>query len=86
MSAGNGPDLMASWSATMRHADSAGNFFWRAVEQFRPGLLPIHDAGLFFAGLGRLVSGGDDAAGRAALLAVLGRAYRRFRLFTPTIC
>jgi len=57
MSAGNGPELMASWSATMRHADSAGEFFWRAVEQVRPGLLPTHDAGLFFAGLGWLVSG-----------------------------
>ncbi|GAB2940654.1 hypothetical protein GCM10027280_31460 [Micromonospora polyrhachis] len=83
MSAGNGPELVASWSATMRHAEVAGEFFWRAVDESRPGLLPLPDAALFFAGLGRLVSGGDDAAGRAALLAVLGRAYRRMRLFTP---
>ncbi|MGW0435018.1 FAD-binding oxidoreductase, partial [Micromonospora sp. NPDC003197] len=83
MRVGNGTELMASWAATMRHVDQAVEHFWYLVEDSRPGLLPAGDAVLFLTGLGRLVSGGDDAAGRAALLAVLGRAYRRFCLFTP---
>jgi NAD(P)H-flavin reductase len=44
------------------------------------GLPPERDVELFFAGFGRLASGGDDPAGRAALLTVLARAHRRYGL------
>ncbi|GAA4565663.1 FAD-binding oxidoreductase [Micromonospora coerulea] len=79
--------LAASWTATMRHARQAANHFWCLVEDRCPGLLPEPEAAVFLAALGRLASGGDDAAGRAALLAVLGRAHRRYRLLRhqPTI-
>ncbi|SCL16212.1 NAD(P)H-flavin reductase [Micromonospora nigra] len=72
--------LGASWSVTMRYARQAADHFWCTVEDRCPGLLPERTAGVFLAALGRLASGGDDPAGRAALLAVLGRAYRRYRL------
>ncbi|MFG3420581.1 FAD-binding oxidoreductase [Micromonospora sp. NPDC048063] len=72
--------LAASWSATMPYARQAADDFWCAVEDRCPGLLPEREAGVFLAALGRLASGGDDAAGRAALLTVLGRAHRRYRL------
>ncbi|GGL96813.1 FAD-binding oxidoreductase [Micromonospora yangpuensis] len=72
--------LAASWSATLRHAHLAAEHFWGAVEQRCPGRLPQQEAAVFLAALGRLASGGDDPAGRAALLAVLGSAYRRYRL------
>ncbi|GIJ25372.1 oxidoreductase [Micromonospora qiuiae] len=72
--------LAASWTLTMRYARQAAGQFWCAVEERCPGLLPERTAGLFLAALGRLASGGDDPAGRSALLAVLGRAYRRHRL------
>ncbi|MEU8184768.1 FAD-binding oxidoreductase [Micromonospora sp. NPDC049047] len=58
--------------------------FWCTVEDRRPGLLPHRDAPLFFTALGRLLVGGDDSAGRAALLLVLGRAYRHFDLLPHT--
>ncbi|WP_233513734.1 oxidoreductase [Micromonospora craterilacus] len=72
--------LASSWTLTMRYARQAANHFWYAVEDRSPGLLPERMAGVFLAALGRLASGGDDPAGRAALLAVLGRAYRQHRL------
>ncbi|MFG2100530.1 FAD-binding oxidoreductase [Micromonospora echinaurantiaca] len=72
--------LAASWSATMRYARAAADHFWCAVEDRCPGLLPEREVAVFLATLGRLAVGGDDPAGRAALLAVLGRAYRRYRL------
>ncbi|MDG4836948.1 FAD-binding oxidoreductase [Micromonospora sp. WMMD967] len=61
--------------------DRAAGDFWCTLEDRRPGLLPRRDALLFFTALGRLVVGGDDPANRAALLTVLGRAYRHFGLF-----
>ncbi|WFF06322.1 FAD-binding oxidoreductase [Micromonospora sp. WMMD1076] len=72
--------LAASWSATMRYAREAADHFWCAVEDRCPGTLPEREAAVFLAAFGRLVSGGDDPAGRAALLTVLGRACRRYRL------
>ncbi|MEU3456450.1 oxidoreductase [Micromonospora sp. NPDC006766] len=72
--------LAASWSATLRYAHQAADHFWCTIEDRHRGLLPERTAGVFLAALGRLASGGDDPAGRAALLAVLGRAYRRYRL------
>ncbi|MEH0927578.1 FAD-binding oxidoreductase [Micromonospora sp. CPCC 205558] len=58
----------------------AAGDFWCTVEDRRSGLLPHRDAPLFFTALGRLLVGGDDPANRAALLRVLGRAYRHFDL------
>ncbi|SCL69077.1 NAD(P)H-flavin reductase [Micromonospora citrea] len=72
--------LAASWSTTMRYVRQAADDFWCAVEERCPGLLPEREAGVFLAALGRVASGGDDPAGRAALLAVLGRAHRRYGL------
>ncbi|MGC4805732.1 FAD-binding oxidoreductase [Micromonospora sp. DT233] len=72
--------LAASWSTTMRYARAAANHFWCTLEDRCPGLLPEREAAVFLAALGRLTCGGDDPAGRAALLAVLGPAYRRYRL------
>ncbi|MEH0980896.1 FAD-binding oxidoreductase [Micromonospora sp. CPCC 205556] len=54
--------------------------FWAAVEVRCPGLLPGREAPLVHAALARLMTRGDDRAGRLALLAVLGRAYRRYGL------
>ncbi|MFE9658340.1 FAD-binding oxidoreductase [Micromonospora sp. NPDC006431] len=54
--------------------------FWEAVENRCPGLLPEREAPLLHAALHQLVSGPDDRPNRLALLAVLGRAYRRFGL------
>ncbi|MDG4801925.1 FAD-binding oxidoreductase [Micromonospora sp. WMMD980] len=54
--------------------------FWAAVQDRCPGLLPERDAPLLHAGLLRLLDGGDDRAGRLALLRVLGSAYRSFGL------
>ncbi|WFE44754.1 FAD-binding oxidoreductase [Verrucosispora sp. WMMD1129] len=45
-----------------------------------PGLLPERATALVVAALARLVGGGGDRAGRLALLAVLGRVHRRYRL------
>ncbi|TDB80283.1 oxidoreductase [Micromonospora sp. KC721] len=64
----------------MRYARQAADHFWCTVEDHHRGLLPERTADVFLAALGRLASGGDDPAGRAAALAVLGRAYRRHRL------
>ncbi|MGW4498600.1 FAD-binding oxidoreductase [Micromonospora sp. NPDC004336] len=73
--------VVAAWEAAVdRGFDEAADDFWCTLEDGRPGLLPERDAPLLFAALGRLTSGGDDPAGRAALLAVLGRAYRRHGL------
>ncbi|MFI7209990.1 FAD-binding oxidoreductase [Micromonospora maritima] len=54
--------------------------FWATVQDRCPGLLPERDAPLLHAGLLRLLEGGDDRAGRVALLRVLGSAYRGFGL------
>ncbi|QLQ40312.2 oxidoreductase [Micromonospora robiginosa] len=54
--------------------------FWAAVEDRCPGLLPERDAPLLHASLSRLLEGGDDRAGRLALLRALGCAYRSFGL------
>ncbi|WP_043967220.1 oxidoreductase [Micromonospora haikouensis] len=72
--------LAASWSTLLRYARAAADDFWCAVEERCPGRLPAKEAAVFLAALGRLAAGGDDPAGRAALLAVLGHAYRRHRL------
>ncbi|GIJ30124.1 hypothetical protein Vqi01_52860 [Micromonospora qiuiae] len=50
------------------------------IEQRCPGLLPQRALPLVVAALARLVGGGTDRAGRLALLAVLGRVHRRYRL------
>lgn len=74
-------NLTAAWEAAVdKGVDRGADDFWCTLEDGRPGLLPERDAPLLFAALGRLTSGGDDPAGRAALLAVLGRAYRRHGL------
>ncbi|SCE67747.1 FAD-binding oxidoreductase [Micromonospora chokoriensis] len=71
------PTLTAAWASVDYLA--AGDF-WCTLEDRRPGLLPRRDALLFFTALGRLAVGGDDPANQAALLTVLGRAYRHFDL------
>ncbi|MBQ1011058.1 oxidoreductase [Micromonospora sp. M51] len=71
------PSLVAAWESVDVRAAAD---FWCALEDRRPGLLPHRDAPLFFTALGRLLVGGDDPANRAALLLVLGRAYRHFDL------
>ncbi|MGA5306587.1 FAD-binding oxidoreductase [Micromonospora taraxaci] len=71
------PTLTAAWASV---DDRAAGDFWCTLEDRRPGLLPHRDALLFFTALGRLVVGGDDPAKRAALLMVLGRAYRHLGL------
>ncbi|MCZ7376680.1 FAD-binding oxidoreductase [Micromonospora sp. WMMC250] len=71
------PTLTAAWASV---DDRAAGDFWCVLEDRCSGLLPHRDALLFFAALGRLVVGGDDPANRAALLRVLGRAYRHFGL------
>ncbi|MCF0093105.1 FAD-binding oxidoreductase [Micromonospora sp. MH99] len=70
-------NLAAAWTSV---DDRAAGDFWCMLEDRRPGLLPQREASLFFAAFGGLVAGGDDRAGRAALLMVLGRAYRRYDL------
>ncbi|WP_406077234.1 FAD-binding oxidoreductase [Micromonospora sp. NBC_00858] len=70
-------NLATAWASV---DDRAASDFWCTLEDRRPGLLPNRDAALFFATLGQLMAGGGDAASRAALLMVLGRAYRRFDL------
>ncbi|WP_247684248.1 FAD-binding oxidoreductase [Micromonospora sp. D93] len=69
--------LAAAWESV--DAPAAGDF-WCTVEDRRTGLLSHRDAPLFFTALGRLLVGGDAPASRAALLQVLGRAYRHFDL------
>ncbi|MGC5286929.1 FAD-binding oxidoreductase [Micromonospora sp. DT231] len=69
--------LAAAWASVDVRA--AGDF-WCTLEDRRPGLLRHRDAPLFFTALGQLIVGGDDPAGRSALLNVLGRAYRHFDL------
>ncbi|MFE9188882.1 hypothetical protein ACFYL6_04650 [Micromonospora sp. NPDC007208] len=69
--------LAAAWESVDVRA--AGDF-WCTLEDRRPGLLPQRDAPLFFTALGRLLVGGDAPANRAALLRVLGHAYRHFDL------
>ncbi|MEU8260440.1 FAD-binding oxidoreductase [Micromonospora sp. NPDC048999] len=54
--------------------------FWEFVEDRYRGLLPEWTAPLLQDGLYQLVSKADDRPGRSALLAVLGRAYRRYGL------
>ncbi|WCN82524.1 FAD-binding oxidoreductase [Micromonospora sp. LH3U1] len=70
-------NLATAWASV---DDRAAGDFWCTLEDRRPGLLPHRDAPLFFTALGRLMVGGDDPASRAALLMVLGRAYRHFDL------
>ncbi|MEU4550739.1 NAD(P)H-flavin reductase [Micromonospora violae] len=73
--------LAAAWESVDVRA--AGDF-WCTVEDRRPGLLPQRDAPLFFTALGCLLIGDDAPANRAALLLLLGRAYRRFDLLPHT--
>ncbi|MEV4712632.1 FAD-binding oxidoreductase [Micromonospora sp. NPDC049374] len=54
--------------------------FRAGLEAYSPGLLPERATALVVAALARLVGGGGDRAGRLALLAVLGRVHRRYRL------
>ncbi|MFD6562700.1 FAD-binding oxidoreductase [Micromonospora profundi] len=70
-------NLADAWASV---GDRAAGDFWRTLEDRLPGLVPERVAPLLFAALGQLVAGGDDRAGRAALLVVLGRAYRRYDL------
>ncbi|MEU7753464.1 FAD-binding oxidoreductase [Micromonospora sp. NPDC049171] len=73
--------LAAAWASVDVRA--AGDF-WCSLEDRRPGLLRHRDAPLFFTALGQLTVGVDDPAHRAALLLVLGRAYRHFDLLPHT--
>ncbi|MEU3452879.1 FAD-binding oxidoreductase [Micromonospora sp. NPDC006766] len=54
--------------------------FWEFVEDRYRGLLPEQAAPLLYAALHQLTSEDDDRPNRWALLAVLGRAYRRYGL------
>ncbi|MFI1192360.1 FAD-binding oxidoreductase [Micromonospora sp. NPDC020750] len=72
----SGVDLAASWAVTVAGIDRAADHFWCTLADRMPALLPERDAPLFLAALGQLATGDDDRAGRAALLTVLGRAWR----------
>ncbi|MCW3815844.1 FAD-binding oxidoreductase [Micromonospora sp. DR5-3] len=63
-----------------RHHERSVARFWEAVEDRCPGLLPEREAPLLHAALHQLASGAGDRPNRLALLAVLGRAYRRYGL------
>ncbi|RGC69754.1 Phenol hydroxylase P5 protein [Micromonospora sp. MW-13] len=71
-----GVDLAATWAVTVAGIDRAADHFWCTLADRMPTLLPERDAPLFLAALGWLATGDDDRAGRAALLTVLGRAWR----------
>ncbi|WP_320065004.1 FAD-binding oxidoreductase [Micromonospora sp. RTGN7] len=71
-----GVDLAASWAVTVADLGRAADHFWCTLADRMPALLPERDAPLFLAALGQLAVGDDDCAGRAALLTVLGRAWR----------
>ncbi|MEU7588510.1 FAD-binding oxidoreductase [Micromonospora sp. NPDC049230] len=73
--------LAAAWASVDVRA--AGDF-WCSLEDRRSGLLRHRDAPLFFTALGQLTVGVDDPAHRAALLLVLGRAYRHLDLLPHT--
>ncbi len=76
-----GVGLAAGWAAVV--AGGAGQVaerFRRRVRHHAPELFRSADHELVFMTLGRLVAGVDDAAGRAAAEAVLGRWVRRYRL------
>ncbi|MEU8086029.1 FAD-binding oxidoreductase [Micromonospora sp. NPDC049101] len=73
--------LAAAWASVDVRA--AGDF-WCSLEDRRAGLLRHRDAPLFFTALGQLTVGVDDPAHRAALLLVLGRAYRHLDLLPHT--
>lgn len=72
--------LAAGGQATAAIPAASADQFWAAVEDRCPGLLPEREAPLVHAALYRLMTNGGDRAGRLALLAVLGRAYRRYGL------
>ncbi|WP_433347815.1 FAD-binding oxidoreductase [Micromonospora sp. CA-111912] len=72
----SGVGLAASWAATVAGIDRAADHFWCTLADRMPALLPERDAPLFLAALGQLATGDDGRAGRAALLTVLGRAWR----------
>ncbi|WP_416900916.1 FAD-binding oxidoreductase [Micromonospora echinospora] len=76
----NAVDLGPSWTIVLRHAERTVRHFHELVEERVPGLLPEPTAGPVLAALGRLTVEADDRAGRAALLTVLGHAYRRHGL------
>lgn len=71
-------ELVRVWAAV--DVERAAGRFWSLVEERCPGVVPRREAEPLFAALGWLVCGADDPDGRAALLAVLGRAYHRFGL------
>ncbi|MFJ8577232.1 FAD-binding oxidoreductase [Micromonospora sp. NPDC093277] len=70
-------DYLMGVLKTRQERSAAG--FWEAVEDRCPGLLPEREAPLLHAALRQLTIK-DDRPNRLALLAVLGRAYRRFGL------
>ncbi|SBT54920.1 FAD-binding oxidoreductase [Micromonospora narathiwatensis] len=61
------------------HHERSAASFWEAVEVRCPGLLPEREAPLLHAAL-RQLTAKHDRPNRLALLAVLGRAYRRYGL------
>ncbi|WP_433531673.1 FAD-binding oxidoreductase [Micromonospora sp. CA-263727] len=60
--------------------DEAAAQFQAGLAGHCPGLLPEPVGTFVVAALARLVGGGGDRAARLALLAVLGRVHRRYRL------
>ncbi|MEH1027131.1 FAD-binding oxidoreductase [Micromonospora profundi] len=70
-------NLADAWASV---DDRAAGDFWRTMEDRSPGLVPERVAPLLFHALGQLMLRSDDRAGRAALLVVLGRAYRCYDL------
>ncbi|MFG1849631.1 FAD-binding oxidoreductase [Micromonospora carbonacea] len=72
--------LHASWTTLTPRIHHASNYFWCLLADRGMRLLPERDAQLFLATVGHLIAGGDNHAGRTALLAAFAPTYRHLGL------
>lgn len=73
-------DLRASWADVTPHLRRATDHFSSLLANRRMRLLPERDAQTFLATVGHLIAGGDNHAGRTALLAAFAPTYRHLGL------